>query len=398
MTCRYSDLGIVLSGGGARAAYQVGVLKAIARKRPNLHFPIITGVSAGAINAAFLAASRRQTLETINALADLWSSIETSMVFDVRTRSLTRMILQWSRRLLSGSSGASSRARGFVDTEPLRRLLLDALPHENGRLLGIRENLEEQKLQAVALTALNYATGQTVTWVQGRDIELWERPNRRSQKVQLSVEHVMASSALPLFFPAIRLSNGWFGDGGVRLAAPFSPALHLGAKRILAVSTRYERSFEEADDEETVSYPAPGQILGQLMKAIFLDVVDQDVLRLERLNQLLLRLDEEKRVGLNIINLTVIRPSVNLGKLAAEFEPELPPAFRFLARGMGSKETQSPDFLSILMFQPGYLRRLIEIGEQDAESRMEEILDLVGKEERPLRELKEFNELYPAAE
>ncbi|MBW3671664.1 MAG: patatin, partial [Acidobacteria bacterium] len=290
-----------------------------------------------------------------------------------------------------------------VDTEPLRRLLLEVLPHENGRLLGIRENLDEQKLQAVALTGLNYATGQTVTWVQGRDIELWERPNRRSQKVQLSVEHVMASSALPLFFPAIRVADGWFGDGGVRLAAPLSPALHLGARRILAVSTRYERSFEEADAEaeeaEKVRYPPPGQILGQLMKAVFLDLVDQDVLRLQRLNHLLMRLDDEQRSGLNIINLTVIRPSVNLGILAAEFEPELPRAFRFLARGLGSKETKSPDFLSILMFQPGYLQRLIEIGEQDAESRMEEILDLVdGKEERPLGEMKEFNELYPAAE
>lgn len=403
MTCKYADLGIVLSGGGARAAYQVGVLRAIAKRRPNLHFPIITGVSAGAINAAYLATSRRTALETVGSLAELWSSIDTSKIFDVRTRSLTKMILQWSGRLFSGSSGAASRARGFVDTEPLRRLLLEALPHENGRLLGIRENLEEQKLQAVALTGLNYATGQTVTWVQGRDIELWERPNRRSQKVQLSVEHVMASSALPLFFPAIRVANGWFGDGGVRLAAPLSPALHLGARRILAVSTRYERSFEEADAEaeeaETVRYPAPGQILGQLMKAVFLDLVDQDVLRLERLNQLLMRLDEEQRSGLNIINLTVIRPSVNLGRLAAEFEPELPRAFRFLARGLGSKETKSPDFLSILMFQPGYLQRLIEIGEQDAESRIEEILDLVdGKEERPPRELREFNELYPAAE
>lgn len=399
MTCRYSDLGIVLSGGGARAAYQVGVLQAIARRRPNLHFPIITGVSAGAINAAFLATSRSDTLETVSSLAHLWSHLETGNVFDPRPISLTKMVFQWSHRLLSGSGGARSQARGFVDTDPLRLLLATMLPHEEGRLVGIRENLDERRLQAVALTALNYATGQTVTWVQGSDIEVWERPNRRSQQVELTIEHVMASSALPLFFPAIRVGNDWFGDGGVRLAAPLSPALHLGARRILAVSTRYERSFEEADVAETTSYPAPGQILGQLMKAIFLDLVDQDMHRLERLNHLLMRIDEDERLGLKLINLLVIRPSVDLGRLAAEFEPELPPAFRFLARGLGSKETESPDFLSILMFQPGYLRRLIEIGEADAEARMDELLDLVdGPDEPAPTRTEPIDELYRAAE
>ncbi len=399
MSCRYSDLGVVLSGGGARAAYQVGVLMAIARRRPNLHFPIITGVSAGAINAAFLATSRADTLETVRSLAHLWSNLETGNVFDIRTRSLTKMIFKWGRRLLSGSSGAHAQARGFVDTDPLRLLLATMLPHDDGRLLGIRENLDEQRLQAVALTALNYSTGQTVTWVQGSDIDVWERPNRRSQKVDLTIEHVMASSALPLFFPAISLENGWFGDGGVRLVAPLSPALHLGARRILAVSTRYERSFEEADEDETSVYPPPGQIIGQLMKAIFLDLVDQDVLRLERLNQLLMRVEEEERLGLSVVDLVVVRPSVNLGKLAAEFEPELPRSFRFLARGLGSKETESPDFLSILMFQPGYLQRLIEIGEADAEARMDELLDLVdGPDEPAPVKCDSVDDLYRAAE
>ena len=400
MTCRYSDLGIVLSGGGARAAYQVGVLQAIARRRPNLHFPIIAGVSAGAINAAFLATSRSDTLETVQSLAHLWSHLETGNVFDTRTRSLTRMMLQWGNRILSGSAGKRSQARGFVDTDPLRLLLATMLPHEDGRLVGIRENLEERRLQAVALTALNYSTGQTITWVQGSDIEVWERPNRRSQQVELTIEHVMASSALPLFFPAIRIGNGWFGDGGVRLAAPLSPALHLGARRVLAVSTRYERSFEEADVAETTSYPAPAQILGQLMKAIFIDLVDQDVHRLERLNHLLKRVDEEERLGLKLIDLLVIRPSVDLGRLAAEFEPELPRAFRFLARGLGSKETESPDFLSILMFQPGYLRRLIEIGEADAEARMDELLELLDGPDAlsPAAEAESIDELCDAAE
>lgn len=373
----HSDLGIVLSGGGARAAYQVGVLQAVARRRPNLRFPIITGVSAGAINAAYLASSRRDLLQTANALSELWSCLDTGKIFDVRTRSLTRMVLRWGRRLFTGQSGAGSHARGFVDTAPLRRFLESALPHRGGMIEGIRENLADGAMQAVALTALNYANGQTVTWVQGRDIELWERPNRRSAQVRLTLDHVMASAALPLFFPAVQVGPHWYGDGGIRLAAPLSPALHLGARRILAVSTRYVRSFEEADSEETHSYPPPGQIVGQLMKAIFLDLIDQDALRLERMNQLLVRLDESDRLGLEPIEFIIIRPSVDLGKLAADFEPDLPKTFRYLARGLGSTETKSPDFLSLLMFEQGYLRRLIQIGEADAESRMEELLELI---------------------
>jgi NTE family protein len=372
-----SDLGVILSGGGARAAYQVGVLTALARKRPELNFPVITGVSAGAINAAYLASSRRQMLPTLLSLSTLWSNLEAGRIFDVRPTSLSRIALRWTHRLLGGTGGQLAHARGFVDTEPLRRFLRRSLPHHDGILEGIEANLDEGRLRAAALTALNYGTGQTVTWVEGRGVALWERPNRRSEACRLSIDHVMASAALPLFFPAIRVGNGWFGDGGIRLAAPFSPALHLGARRILAVSTRYIRTFEEAERPETTSYPPPGQILSQLMKAVFLDVLDQDVLRLEKINELLVHLDESERMGMNRIDFVVVRPSVDLGKLAAGYEPKLPKTFRYLARGLGSRETESPDFLSMLMFEPDYLRRLIEIGEADAESRMDELLALV---------------------
>lgn len=183
----------------------------------------------------------------------------------------------------------------------------------------------------------------------------------------------MASAALPIFFPAIKIGNAFYGDGGVRLAAPLSPALHLGAQRVIAVSTRYAGTQAESDAAVVTSYPPPAQVLGILMNAIFLDLVDQDAVRLERINNLLEHLPDDKREGMRPVQLLVVRPSRDLGRLVTEYEPKLPPAFKFMTRGLGTRETRSPDVLSMLMFQRDYLTRLMEIGEADAEMRAEEI-------------------------
>jgi NTE family protein len=189
----------------------------------------------------------------------------------------------------------------------------------------------------------------------------------------LTVEHVMASAALPIFFPAVQLGEGWYGDGGIRLAAPLSPALHLGARRILAISTRYARTTAEADKPSIAGYPPPAQIAGVLMNSVFLDLLDQDAYRLERLNSLLEKLPEEEREGLRPVRLLVLRPSTDLGRLAGQYEPQLPRIFRFLTRGLGTRETESPDFLSLILFQPDYLTALMECGERDAREREDEI-------------------------
>ena len=217
-------------------------------------------------------------------------------------------------------------------------------------------------------------------WVQGGDIEDWERPNRRSRKTAITVEHIMASAALPLFFPAIRLDDGWYGDGGIRMVTPCSPAIHLGARRILAVSNRYRSSMQEADRPLIRGYPPPAQIAGQLIQAMFLDDLDRDRLNLERLNQLLEALPPERRRGLRPVELVVIRPSLDFGRLAGEFEPRLPWFFRHLTRGLGSRETASPDLLSLLMFQTDYIARLIEIGEADAEAEADHIDELLDSQ------------------
>ena len=183
----------------------------------------------------------------------------------------------------------------------------------------------------------------------------------------------MASAALPLFFPAIQIGDEFFGDGGVLLAAPLSPALHLGAEKILAISTRYDRSAAEARVHATTGYPPPAQVLGVLLNSVFLDLLDQDALRLERLNHLIGQVPRPGRDGLRPVQLLVLRPSVDLGRLANEFEPDLPWTFRFLTRGLGTRQTRNSDLLSLVLFQPDYVHRLIGLGEADAEARADEI-------------------------
>ena len=373
-----SDLAIVMSGGGARAAYQVGFLRFLAKSYPNLSIDIITGVSAGAINAAFLACSPGNLEDRAQNLFTLWSQLRINDVFNVGTTDLAKRVLYWGFRLLSGgSNGRSLTAQGLVETDPLRQLLTNALNAKDGVLTGIDKNLQEGNLKAVALTASSYTTGQSTTWVRGREIKLWERAQRKSINCPLKVEHIMASAALPLFFPAVQVNEAWFGDGGIRLTAPLSPAVHLGADRILAISTRYPKRREEADLPAVDGYPPPAQVAGSLLNAIFLDQFDGDALRLERINQLISDLPEEQRGGFRPIELLVLRPSRDLGELANKFETSLPPAFRFLTRGLGTRETRSNDLLSLVMFQSDYLNHLLALGESDAHARKDEIAALL---------------------
>lgn len=367
-------LAVVLTGGGARAAYQVGVLRTIAELFPETRFDIITGVSAGAINALFLASRRAPLARAVAELCELWQDLQFDDVFRIDSRSLLHHFVCWGMRLGSGGSKLAPQVQGLLDTTPLRRLLDRALPpNGEGAIAGVEENLADCQPTALAVTTLDYSTGQTITWVAGCELEAWERPRRRSVRTRFTVDHVMASASLPLVFPAVRLDSAWHGDGGIRLSAPFSPALHLGAESILAISTSYAQSLDEAERPEMVGYPPPAQILGQLMNAVFLDVIDDDALRLERSNLFLRDLPAAQRRGYRVVDLLVVRPSVDLGKLAADFEVDLPRGFRFLTRGLGTQETSRPDFLSLLMFQPDYLRALMRIGAADAEARRDEI-------------------------
>jgi NTE family protein len=376
MTTDNANLALMLSGGGARAAYQVGFLRVLAREFPEVVPGILTGVSAGGINAAYLAARPEPFAQKVDALAEIWGGLRIDDVFRVDLRDLASRSVRWGGRLLSGGKYPMPPARSLVDTEPLRDLLQGLLQEEHGDIAGIARNLQSGWLRAIALTASSYTTGQSVTWIQtcaGCGFDTWERPQRKSAACTLRVEHVMASSALPFFFPAVEVDGAWYGDGGIRLTAPLSPAVHLGAKRIIAISTRYARSREQADRPAIGSYPPPAQVAGVLFNAIFLDQLDGDALELRRINALIDRLPESARDGFRKIDLLMLRPSVDLGQLANAYEPELPRAFRFLTRGLGTKETRSNDMLSLVMFQSDYVRRLIDLGEADASRRLDEI-------------------------
>lgn len=363
------DYGLVLSGGGARASYQAGVLQYIAETIQPVDLSIITGVSAGSLNAAYLANDTRGFPAAVENLVDAWRQLRSQDVYEAPSG----FELLWSavRNAGADESDEMMPRSGLVNTAPLRAFLARTLSSPDGRLRGITENIRNGQLDACAIITTNYGTGQTVAWAEGRDLKPWDRPQRVSFKEPLTIDHIMASSSLPFLFPAIELGDAWFGDGGIRLAEPLSPAIHLGANRILAVSTRYGRTQSEADEPVIFGYPPAAQIFGLLLNAIFLDRLDQDALTLERINRLLRMIPRRKRNGMRLVDLLVIRPSVDLGKLSGEYEAELNGVLGLLAKGLGSRDTKSPDWLSMILFEPDYAERLLEIGYRDAKAQHE---------------------------
>ncbi len=371
------DLAIVLTGGGARGAYQVGVLRWMARHYPELRIPILTGVSAGAVNIGHLAGHHGTFPQAVAELAGLWKQLTLDNVFELAPPSLAWTGVRWGVRLLSGGLVKGPDVRALLDTQPLREYLEEAYAAVGGELTGVDYNLRRGILKAVAISTTDYSTGESVIFVQGRGIQPWAHRRRRAVQTRLTVEHVMASSAIPLFFPAVRIGRSWYGDGGFQLTAPLGPALHLGARRIIAISTRYE-SPGFRPKKTVFGYPAPATILGMLLNAPFLDYIEQDGARLLRFNALLQKIPPEEREGMRIIDFLSIRPSRDLSRLARKHERELPGVFRFMIRGLGTRQSASPDLLSMLSFVPEYMEQIMAQGERDAERNAERLHALLA--------------------
>ena len=373
-----SEIALTLAGGGARGAYQVGFLRHLARHYPDFPVEIVTGVSAGAMNAVHLANHTGRFVDRVEDLTRAWSSLSVEKVFRVDALSLLPRSLRWVLQLgLLGGRRHIAQSQGLVDTSPLRDFLYETLGTSDGNLPGITKNLESGGLRAIAISTTHYASGSTVAFCQGREVQSWTRPQRHSVLRNLTVEHVMASAALPLFFPAIELVGQWFGDGSIRLHSPLAPAVHLGARKIVAVSTRSHAGSRFRTPLPPSDYPPPAQVLGVLFNSVFLDLLDQDALHLDRINRLLAAGARAHAGDLRPVELLVLRPSIELGAIASDYEPALPRVFRFLTRRLGTREARGRDVLSMLMFQSDFLVRIIELGEADAAARADEIAAFV---------------------
>ena len=370
---RNAGQALVLSGGGARAAYQVGCLRAVSKALPNYRPQILTGVSAGAINATHLAAFQGSWQESVEALVGLWQQMRTEKVYRTGLGSVMGRMTHWGLHFVSGGRLGRKDIRGMVQNAPLRAYLEQHLAANpaTGEICGVDHNLADGWLKALAVMTTNYASGRSEAWIDTLAETVWSGSQVSARRTSLTIDHVMASAALPFFFPAVRLRNHWHGDGGMRLAAPLSPALRLGAKRILAVSPRVKP--QEPAEGLAASYPSPGQVAGVMLNAVFLDLLDFDALQMQRINDLLRRIPQQNWGHQRQVDVMVLRPKQDLGQVARASQPEMPRAFRFFAGGFGGRDEPTADALSMVNFEPGYIGQLIEFGEQDTHERMDEI-------------------------
>jgi len=370
--------GLILSGGGARAAYQVGVLAAIAELLPPgapNPFPVIVGTSAGAINAVSLASGAMDFRASIERLTAFWQGFRSHLVLRSDWPGVVR---QAARFLIHSLLGLGRRVPvALLNSSPLRDLLQDNL-----HLQGIDEAIRQNHLHAVAITAFGYESGQAVTFYQGgRAIDAWLRHRRIGVPTQLTVEHLLASSAIPLLFAPVKLDQEYFGDGAVRQSAPISPALHLGANRVLVVGVSGNpRGNEPAVQRAfTGQQPTLAQIGGHMLNSTFIDSLESDIELLERLNQFshLQPADSAAR-GLAPVEVLVIAPSQPIDEIAARHRQEMPAALRVFLRGPGATKTSGAGVLSYLLFEAGYCSELIELGRKDALAKREEITRFLG--------------------
>lgn len=369
-----SRIALVLSGGGARAAYQVGALSAIAECAPGMRLQIMTGVSAGAINIAHLAAHRGEFATAVHDLREEWKRLTPDRVYCVRATNLARASFRWFWNRVLRRETAPGVMRGLMDMSPLRRFLTGCID-----LDGVDANIAAGRLRAAALTATSYTTGQTVTFVQGIDsLPVWERSQRIGVHTKLTLDHVIASAAIPIIFPAVKLPDGFYGDGSVRQIAPLAPAIHLGATHIVAVSMRAEKP-SSVPVRAVGEYPATAEVMSLLFNAVFLDSLDGDAERLERINRLLAeRGSEAETAGLRPIKLLMLKPSRDLGAMSRGFHHLLPTGVRRVVESLGSKREGSVDFVSYLLFEPSYTDLLAELGFEDAMRKRSEIDEFLG--------------------
>ena len=366
---------LLLSGGGARAAYQVGVLKAIAEILPEgCHnpFPIICGTSAGSINTAALASNASNFHQGVRRIESVWSNFELHHVFYSDAKNLLKRISHWAWTNL----GPGDRHKGpssILDNQPLRELLGKYIDFNN-----IDKSIETGELHAYCLTACSYTSGESTTFYDGAaEIQDWLRTHREGVREKMNIDHLMASSAIPVLFPSVKLGHEHFGDGSMRQTSPISPALHLGAEKILIIGLRMEK---ELGLSEPPKYrPSLGQISGYVLDTLFLNSLHSDIERMERTNRMVIEAESSSSEGLKVIEHLVISPSKDIANIAMKHFLELPKSFRIALRFLGMAKANSRRLISYLMFTKTFCQELIDLGYQDAMAQKQPLIDFLEK-------------------
>lgn len=372
---RNARIGLVLPGGGARAAYQVGVLRAIADLLPSRSsnpFPVITGTSAGAVNATALAVHADRFRVAVGNLERVWRNFRVSQVFRTDTSSMLRSGLHWLLAMLSGG-WLLPPPKSLFDNTPLRELLREHFDFD-----GIRRAIAAGHLDALAIAAAGYTSARSVSFYESKEGHRpWSRMRRAGEPAVLTLDHVMASVSVPFLFPPVLMGQEYYGDGSMRQATPFSAAIHLGAQRLLVIGTRNDTSLPVAVPP---SSPTFGQIFGYMLDALFTDGMYSDLERLTQVNQIVDQVGPVVVAGheLKRIDMLVIVPSRDLAQTARHHVAALPRQLRVLLRTMGALNTGGGQLMSYLLFQDTYTRELISLGYGDAMRRKDELLAFLG--------------------
>lgn len=369
---------LVLTGGGARSAYQVGVLRALAQMLPRARnpFQVVVGTSAGAVAASVIAAEAHAWRQGVAGLERVWSNFRTEQVFYVDAPHMVRSGLHWILSLLSGGL-VLSPPKSLLDTSPLRALLGHEVDCGN-----IRRSIARGHLRACALCSTSYASGQSVAFFDGLpQVSEWSRVQHVGRRTELTLDHLMASVAIPLLFAPIKLGSEYFGDGSMRQLNPLSPAIHLGADRLLIIGVSSQQG-SGVDGKTVPSMPTPGEVFGFMLDTLFTDQIYGDLEHLERINQLV-RAEPQIRTVRRIETL-MIAPSVDPNQIVAQYIAEMPRGLRALLRVLGGRpEVSGHQLTSYLTFEAPYTRALIELGYRDALQARSALQAFVGGERLP---------------
>lgn len=373
-------IGLILSGGGARAAYQVGVLRAIAKMLPeerHTPFPIICGTSAGAINAATIATHSDRFRTGVCRLEYVWKNLNVGDIYYSDTFAILKKAGHWLLSFLVGGMGKRN-PQSLLDNAPLEQLLSKMLNFDE-----IQRGIDKGSLEALSITVSGYGSGQSVSFFQGQsDLQPWSRAHRVGARADLSIDHLLASAAIPFVFAPVRLNREYFCDGTIRQSAPLSPAVHLGADKILVVGVSPQNEILP-DRAQMMNTPSLAQVAGHIMNSIFLDSLEVDLERMLRINNTIKSIPPSERVkaGLPLRNVEVltIYPSQALELIAIRHAKSFPWAMRFVLGGLGGMRRKGGVLASYLLFDKQYTRELIRLGYEDAMNMRKEIIEFMGR-------------------